>query len=640
MFSSKNLRWASVIAVLLILLLIRSYRSSTLGTQSDEGLHITAAERVALGDVLYRDLFENRTPLVEWGLALFFKISAPNVFTGRVLAQLTVVLSGALIIATVNNANKEQGEGLQKSSNARWFASLLAVLLVAFTPLAIFWARFTMLEHWQVLFSLLSITAITFALASKKEIWWLIAGFAAGLALLSKQSALTLIVATLIFFLLLYIKERDAGIFRPIAKWLAGLATILILFHVFLALNGSLSNFYEFASTTNRFSPLSNLPEKISSWLEWSIRQPFIPLALLGVLAILTTGVSGITLLLLWAVAEVGALFVPPQLDVGWGGFSHYTINAIFALVLLAGIGIYWLWNRRHRRYSRLIVVAVFLGIILTIPGWIEDLIFVVQESQYPQENMVLETEIGDAIAAINFQDKSIVVFGNAILYQLSNSDPSNIFFHYPEYLPESDLKSWSDEDIVNALESDRVGTVAASRMHLEERLTEPIKNALRSNWDPVAFYSYPYQRDIFVFTRKSVSNGDFPTPFTQFKNGIELVDVDGQRLSNGSLLVRLLWRTGQQIEQNLTVFVHLENAQGDLVSQDDSIPSVGFRPTSGWQVGETIVDWHLIRSNEDSLNDGVRLRIGLYDSATEDRITLLPGKNSSDQSYIWELID
>lgn len=145
--SSKILRWSSIIVILLVIFLARSYRSSSLGTQSDEGLHITAAERVASGDVLYRDLFENRTPLVEWLLALLFKIVSPNVFIGRILAQLTAVLTAALLITVMNNVNKEWEAGLSKNSNIKWYGSLTAALFFAFTPLAIFWARFTMLEH-------------------------------------------------------------------------------------------------------------------------------------------------------------------------------------------------------------------------------------------------------------------------------------------------------------------------------------------------------------------------------------------------------------------------------------------------------------------------------------------------------------
>ncbi len=639
MFSSKTLRWASVIIVLLALLLIRSYRSSSLGTQSDEGLHITAAARVASGDVLYRDLFENRTPLVEWGLALFFKVATPNVFVGRVLAQLTGILSAALIIAAVNNANKDKVEIFPKSRSAKWLGSLLAVLFLAFTPLAIFWSRFTMLEHWQVLFSLLSITAITFALNSKNEIWWLIAGLSAGAALLSKQTALTLIAATLIFYLLLFIKERDVGIVRSIVIWLAGLATIVIAFHIILALNGSLSNFYEFAFTTDRFSPFTNLPDKIGSLLNWSFRQPFLPFALLGVLAILASGVSGLTLFLLWAGAEVGALFVPPQLDVGWGGFSHYTVNAIFALTLLTGIGIYWLWKSRNRQFARLITIFVILGVIFTIPAWFEDFVFAVQESNYPQPDNGAETEISNAISAINVDNKPILVLANAIFYQLSASEPSNLFFHYPEFLAQSELSSWSESDIVQALENDQLGTVAVSRVHLEDRLTEPIKAALWSYWEPMELYSYPYQRDIFLFTRKSDSSGDQQQPLSRFENGIELLDVIDQRLSNGDLLIRLLWRTSQATDQNLTVFVHLEDILGEMINQDDNIPSVGFRPTNSWQVGETIVDWHTIKSNNDAVGSGVRLRIGLYDSVSNERVGL-SGPNSSEHSYVWDLKD
>lgn len=60
---------------------VRTFRLAQLGAQSDEGVHITIAERLAAGDVLYLELFENRTPGVEWLLALFFKVAGPSVLT-------------------------------------------------------------------------------------------------------------------------------------------------------------------------------------------------------------------------------------------------------------------------------------------------------------------------------------------------------------------------------------------------------------------------------------------------------------------------------------------------------------------------------------------------------------------------------
>ena len=54
--------WAIVVVLLLFAFGARLEKTAVLGLQADEGVHLFAAERIAAGEVLYTDLFENRTP--------------------------------------------------------------------------------------------------------------------------------------------------------------------------------------------------------------------------------------------------------------------------------------------------------------------------------------------------------------------------------------------------------------------------------------------------------------------------------------------------------------------------------------------------------------------------------------------------
>ena len=103
--------WIAILLLLLVSFAVRLHLSTTLGTQSDEGLHITIAERVASGEILYAELFENRTPLVEWFLAITFSLVGPSIVLSRIATILITSLSlsglalgGRILHQTLNNS--------------------------------------------------------------------------------------------------------------------------------------------------------------------------------------------------------------------------------------------------------------------------------------------------------------------------------------------------------------------------------------------------------------------------------------------------------------------------------------------------------------------------------------------------------
>ncbi len=83
-----------------------------------------------------------------------------------------------------------------------------------------------------------------------------------------------------------------------------------------------------------------------------------------------------------------------------------------------------------------------------------------------------------------------------------------------------------------------------------------------------------------------------------------------------GVLPVQFLWTTSQPIERDLTVFVHLVDAQGQVIAQRDRPPFDGRWPTPVWQVGESLHDTYQI-TVPDALPAGqYGLRFGFYDVA------------------------
>ena len=74
-----------------------------------------------------------------------------------------------------------------------------------------------------------------------------------------------------------------------------------------------------------------------------------------------------------------------------------------------------------------------------------------------------------------------------------------------------------------------------------------------------------------------------------------------------------LYWQSAAEILESYTVFVHLLNADGQLVAQQDNIPVAGLAPTDHWTPGHLVRDPYRL-SLPATLTAGVyQLRVGLY---------------------------
>jgi len=87
------------------------------------------------------------------------------------------------------------------------------------------------------------------------------------------------------------------------------------------------------------------------------------------------------------------------------------------------------------------------------------------------------------------------------------------------------------------------------------------------------------------------------------------------------SLPVRLRWRSLGTPQEDFTVFIHLLDAGGRLVSQKDSQPQDGTYPTSFWDPGEIVPDWYELSIPPDALPGDYAIVLGLYRLADGTRL-------------------
>jgi hypothetical protein len=78
---------------------------------------------------------------------------------------------------------------------------------------------------------------------------------------------------------------------------------------------------------------------------------------------------------------------------------------------------------------------------------------------------------------------------------------------------------------------------------------------------------------------------------------------------------ITLYWRANQADHGRYpyTAFIHLLNANGNLVAQHDSVPQAGQFPNSCWRPGEIVADTHTYPLPDDLLPGSYTLQAGMY---------------------------
>ena len=111
-----------------------------------------------------------------------------------------------------------------------------------------------------------------------------------------------------------------------------------------------------------------------------------------------------------------------------------------------------------------------------------------------------------------------------------------------------------------------------------------------------------------------------------QDKSGKPIVQNDATRLqaqANQSLSLKLYWHASADIRTDYKIFMHLVDANGNVVAQQDQAPDEWKYPTRIWDAGEIILDPHLMPLK--NLQPGTyRVRIGMYDATSGERLPML----------------
>lgn len=82
-----------------------------------------------------------------------------------------------------------------------------------------------------------------------------------------------------------------------------------------------------------------------------------------------------------------------------------------------------------------------------------------------------------------------------------------------------------------------------------------------------------------------------------------------------------LQWWVAEPVMRDYTVFIHLQDKDGQLAATFDGPPLAGWYPTSWWTAGELVTDRHTFTVPSDLPPGAYDLLVGLYDPQTGERM-------------------
>jgi Gpi18-like mannosyltransferase len=96
------------------------------------------------------------------------------------------------------------------------------------------------------------------------------------------------------------------------------------------------------------------------------------------------------------------------------------------------------------------------------------------------------------------------------------------------------------------------------------------------------------------------------------------------------------VWRQDSRQAEDLTLFVHMLNEQGELVAQSDGPMRQGLYPTRIWHIGEVVIETRTMQVREDAPPGNYQLFAGFY---RPDSLARVPAKSAgrlarSDQTF------
>lgn len=327
--------------------------------ERDEGAYATIAQGVLDGKVPYRDLFDNKPPLIYGWYAVSFAVFGESVWAPRIVAS---VLLSLTTLAVFGQAKLVMPRGVAYTAAAVFALStgLPWVALHANT------------EAYMLLPLVTSLVAFTLGVRSGR-LWWFVAcGVLGGLAVMTKQVAMWNLIALAVVAASWRPPESDSFLvrLRPALCIFAGAAGAIALVMLPFLLNGSAGDLvYANLSYNWLYVGAISMAQRLAnagygSLLFFGVAAPVIVAGLIGLLTVWRERRHKMSYAFAaWAVGSA--------VGVATGGrfFPHYFLHLLPALAILSAVVFYESWQRGGPSTVSKPVLAVAVALVVISAG-------------------------------------------------------------------------------------------------------------------------------------------------------------------------------------------------------------------------------------------------------------------------------
>ena len=369
---------------------------------ADEGGYAEAARLWDRGATLYRDVWVDRPQ----GLILIFRGVLQLGGSSDVIRGAAAAAGVLCVLATMLLAYR-----LTRSSTV----TVATGLLLATAGSSPFLESFTLAgELLATLAAVLSLLAFSGYLRGRATVWLVVAGLAAGCAVMIKQSGFDAALAIVAYLAWTERSRALRGIGIFVAAWaapvLAGLFSAVTLHSWWFAVVGyrGSGDSLVTGSFTHRLSLLADsLPNATKG------------LGLLALLAILGWRRSPLLLRLWLGAAVLGVL--------GGGNFHfHYYLQLVPPLAILGGSGVEWVISGRHRLVASGLVAAAIATAVVTVPLWFDSSSAQAKEIWPQDPHLQHDAAVVRYVRAHSSPGRKVLVlWGAANVYYLADRPPA-----------------------------------------------------------------------------------------------------------------------------------------------------------------------------------------------------------------------
>jgi hypothetical protein len=312
----------------------------------------------------------------------------------------------------------------------------------------------------------------------------------------------------------------------------------------------------------------------------------------------------------------IGLTSLPALLFLG-----HSYLAAAPRTLMLSSVGIAWLWTdvfvrlagRARRSLARLIVAVLLIGLLLQNTLFIQtQLRFFQMAGSIIRQTVAATVAANDRGQAATFINLPVWLAAPQVSYAIGQEGV--VLAPAPDKL-----------DTLVTVHTGRPADIHAVRFEAIRSDTPYYTGLLKapSDWTGLIaggeqVFVTRYSTDTIALEPAGAFGITPPAtlPVARYDQSVALLEASAATTPRG-LHIDLMWQVRALVPDDVTAFVHVLDANGQLIAQADGDPIAGTYPFTQWPRNLVVRDIRLVNASE-----GVSVRVGLYSRLSGERLT------------------